>query len=200
MLRQTSPVQAGPALAHTPQCSRRPEPGCSDGCFSGLTMFLSEKRSEAPLCTRAVTVEAASLVDTQVLASGIERASESTIVDPYKSPKLPTAQPMDELDSPQPAALRRVSSLSQRFEALMAFAESPRNACGQGDSHLVCDRGRPRVPRSFSLDMHDGDTQSFAPACAGQQSRQRASSLELRYAALAGAEKYAFAHNVVLAM
>jgi len=162
-------------------------------------MLLSKRRSEALLCRQAAGVEAASLVDTQVLVSGSETGSESASIDSGRSPKLPTVQPMDELDSPEPAELKRVSSLDKRFEALLAFSESPCHARGQKDSELVCDRGRPRVPRSFSLDMQDGDTKSPTAACTGQQLRQRASSLELRYAALAGAERYAFAHNVVSA-
>lgn len=178
-----------------------PQTACSDSCFNGLTMFLFERRSEAPLCTKAATIEAASWVDSQALVSGTERTSEIASVDicTRKSPMPPTVQPMDEHDSPQPGSLRRISSLNQRFEALTAFLDSPCHAQCNEDMQLVCDRGRPRTPRSFSLDVQDGDASCPVAACAGHKSQQRASSLELRFAALASEERYAFANRIVMA-
>jgi len=151
--------------------------------------FFSKKMLDVPLSKNAEALEVANWADTQALASG------AASVGPYMSPrlpKLPKVQPMDEDDSP--AALKRLSSLTRRFEALTFFLESPRYACSQEDSQLACNRGRSRVPRSFSLDMSDDD-----PAHSAAQSQQRASSLELRFAALGGSEIYAFAYGLIAA-
>jgi len=191
--RVASNLQGGLAPPRNQRCSSRLEPACSDGCLNGLAMLLSKK---ALLSRKAVADKVAHWVDKQAVASGTEMASASASIDPGRSPKLPQVQPMDEDDSPRPAALRRFNSLSQRYKALTVYLPSPNHRCGQEDSPLACDGGQPRAPTSFEMDMQDADP---TPTCAGQSQPQRGSSLELRFAALASAELYAFAHRIVVA-